>query len=57
MDSPAFISVAQATHLQGQDLVLGYAYDGEARAYPVNMMRFHHIVNDSVEGQPLLVNY
>ena len=56
LDNPAFISAEVAT-LHSDDLVLGYAADGQARAYPVAMMRYHHIVNDVVQGDPLLVTY
>ena len=56
LDNPVFIGADVAT-LHDDDLVLGYANEGEARAYPVAMMRYHHIVNDEVQGDPLLVTY
>jgi len=31
--------------------------NGEARAYPIRMLRFHHIVNDQVSGRPILITY
>ena len=57
LDNPAFLSASQAHHLSDDELVLGYESEGEARAYPINMMRYHHIVNDSVRGSPLLITY
>lgn len=36
--------------------VLGIANNGEARAYPLDMMWYHHIANDTVGGEPWLVN-
>ena len=57
LDDPAFVSAAEASFLTGDELVLGYADAAEARAYPVRMMRFHHIVNDTVGKGPLLITY
>ncbi len=56
LDNPEFIG-AEAADLHPDELVLGYAIGGEARAYPVTMMRFHHIANDEIRGEPLLVTY
>ena len=57
MDDPAFIPASTAAYLADDELVLGYEQDGEARAYPVSMMFWHHIVNDAVGGRPLLATY
>lgn len=57
LDDPAFIPASAAAFLGDDELVLGYAQGGEARAYPVSMMFWHHIINDTVQGQPLLVTY
>ena len=57
LDDPAFIPVSAAAFLDDDELVLGYDRDGEARAYPVSMMFWHHIINDTVQGRPLLVTY
>ena len=57
LDDPAFISASTAAFLGDDELVLGYDRDGEARAYPVSMMFWHHIINDTVQGRPLLATY
>ena len=41
----------------GDRLVVGVALNGEARAYPLNFLGYHHQVRDSVGGQPVLVSY
>jgi hypothetical protein len=38
-------------------LVVGVELAGEARAYPVQFIGYHHQVRDSIAGQPLLVSY
>jgi hypothetical protein len=57
LDDPSFITAEADTFIGDDELVLGYDQDGEARAYPVSMMRWHHIINDTVQDQPLLVTY
>ena len=57
LDNPQFLKAEAATYLPEDDLVLGLEWQGEARAYPIRMLRYHHIVNDTVGGQPLLVTY
>ena len=57
LDNPAFIKGHEASFLDDEELILGYVSEGEARAYPVKMMRFHHIANDTVEGEPVLITY
>ncbi len=38
-------------------LVVGIEINGEARAYPLQFIGYHHQVRDSVGGQPVLVSY
>ena len=57
LDDPAFVPVDQAGYFNDDELVLGAEWAGEVRAYPVRMLRYHHIVNDTVAENPLLVTY
>ncbi|WP_375445324.1 DUF3179 domain-containing (seleno)protein [uncultured Fibrella sp.] len=38
-------------------LVLGILENGEARAYPLQLIGYHHQVRDTVGGKPILVTY
>jgi hypothetical protein len=38
-------------------LVVGVEIDGDARAYPVHFIGYHHQVRDTVGGHPVLVSY
>jgi hypothetical protein len=38
-------------------LVVGIEIDGEARAFPVQFIGYHHQVRDTVAGQPVMVSY
>ena len=57
LDTPEFIGPAEATFLEADDLVLGVTIDGDSRAYPLRMMTFHHIVNDSFDERPILITF
>jgi hypothetical protein len=57
LDNPEFVTAAQASYLLDDELVLGLFAEGEARAYPVRMVFYHHVVNDTVGGRPILVTY
>jgi len=57
LDNPAMIPAGQADWLQGDDIVLGAAQNGEAQAFPINQMAYHHIANTIIGGDPYLVTY
>ncbi len=57
LDYPAVVPASEATWLDGGDLVLGAVQNGEARAYPIFMLRFHHVANDELGGEPYLVTF
>lgn len=48
---------AYATTLDAEAWVVGVAIDGEAVAYPIAILEWHEIVNDTVGSVPILVSY
>jgi hypothetical protein len=54
--TPAFES-AHETKLDGSEKILGVRVNGAARAYPVRSIAYHHVVNDTVGGLPLVATY
>ncbi len=50
--APQFVSAAEAD-LPDSAWVLGIEIAGEARAYSLNLLNGHEIVNDSVGGRPI----
>jgi hypothetical protein len=54
---PATLSAGEAEFLQPEDEVFGVVVEGRARAYPVTMISYHHVVNDSIGGVPIAVTY
>jgi len=57
IDSPRFIRVADVTTLTDDEPVLSLEVEGEARAYPVGILIWHEIVNDTIAGIPVAVTY
>ena len=54
---PAFIRSEQAQFLTPDDDVIGVQVRGEARAYPIKILNLHEVVNDTVQGVPLVVTF
>jgi hypothetical protein len=58
LDAPVFIDVAGVgDQLEGAESVVALEINGDARAYPVRVMIWHEIVNDTVGGVPVSVTY
>jgi len=57
LDNPLPVPAATATWLHPDDFVLGVKRGGEVRAYPISQVEYHHIVNDTIAGEPYLVTY
>lgn len=53
---PRFIPADQA-NLQSSELVMGVAWDNQAKAYPVTVLRLREMVNDEMAGIPYLVSW
>ena len=58
IDGPQFESVQSASEwLQPDDLVMTIERDDETKAYPVRIMNYHEIVNDTIAGVPIAMTY
>ena len=51
-----FISPGNA-HLDDKEMVMAVQIGSDKRAYPIVQMAYHHILNDTVAGEPLVVTY
>lgn len=54
---PKFILASEANYLNPSDRVLGLRLKGEAKAYPIRILNWHELVNDTVGGKDVLVSY
>lgn len=58
LDAPTFVSAAEADRwLEGREPVAVVTLGGEARAYPLQILIWHEIVNDVVGGVPVTVTF
>ena len=58
IDEPAFVSVAEANGmLADREPVIGLVVNGEAKAYPLQVLMFHEIANDTIGGIPVSVTF
>ena len=57
IDKPKFIAAADAGRIGPFEPVISIAIGGDARAYPLRILLWHEIVNDTVGGVPILVSY
>jgi hypothetical protein len=56
-DNPAVSTAAEATWLDDDDIVFGIVVNGEARAYPRQIMEVREMVNDTLGGRDLGIPY
>ncbi len=54
---PRYEGPEGGTWLEPDDLVIGYAIETAVYAYPVKILNYHELVNDVIDGVPLLVSY
>lgn len=58
LTDPAFISAAEADEkLKPSDLVIGVEFGGVAKAYPIGILTWHEVVNDTVGDKPVMVSW
>jgi Protein of unknown function (DUF3179) len=57
IDEPKFLSVDEVDFLEPKEPVIEVLRGGDARAYPIQILVWHEIVNDSFGGVPLAVTF
>ncbi len=53
---PSF-SAASQSKLEGDEKVIAVSTGGMARAYPIRIVSYHHIINDVLGGVPIVATY
>lgn len=51
------LATAADNKIDNTKLVIGVAINGQAKAYPVEIIGYHHQVTDSIGGEPVMVTY
>jgi len=58
LKDPQFVSVSEAdTWLKPTEPVILVEVQGEAKAYPIQILIWHEIANDTIGGEPLVVTF
>ena len=52
IDEPQFVSAEEA-EISDDAWIFGVVIDGEARAYSLNLLNHHEVVNDTLAGRPI----
>lgn len=57
LPNAAYAKSSEASFVNADDRVLAVSINGESVAYPVRLMAYHHLVEDTVGGTPLVATY
>lgn len=57
IDRPRFAPVPEAGFLADREPVIALSVDGVAKAYPLQVLMWHEIANDTIAGMPVTVTY
>ena len=54
---PGYVKAADVSFINDDDRVLAVTIGNESVAYPVRLMGYHHVVQDTVGGTPIVATY
>ena len=57
LPNPAYANASEASFVNKDDRVLAVTIGGESVAYPIRIMAYHHVVQDTVGGTPIVATY
>jgi hypothetical protein len=57
IDRPRFVNASVVDYLLGDDRVLGINRNGISKAYPINILNHHEIVNDDLGREAIVISY
>ena len=57
LPQPAFTAAAEANDMADSDRVMAIDVNGDAVAYPIRYIGYHHVVESTVGGVPIVATY
>lgn len=57
IDNPKFRPLSEITDIPGREPVIWLEVNGDVRAYPLRVLTWHEIVNDTIGGVPAAITY
>lgn len=55
--APQFVSAGNADFMRPDDQVMGVVLSGQPRAYPLKILNWHEVVNDTIGNMPFVVTF
>jgi MFS family permease len=57
LPNASYAKVDDASFVTDKDVVMAVENNGDAAAYPIRFMAYHHLVQDTVGGTPIVATY
>lgn len=57
IDTPEFVAADKSDFIDDKSVILGIHYKGVTKAYPINILNWHEIVNDQFNGEPVVITF
>jgi hypothetical protein len=57
LPGPGFVRAADAAHVEPGDMVMTVDRNNDPVAFPIRQLAYHHLVQDSVGGVPIVATY
>ncbi len=57
IDNPVFVQISEIKDIKATEPVIGVVVGKEAKAYPLRVLMWHEIVNDTIGGVPVSVTF
>ena len=57
LDRPQYVSAEKAGFLRARERVLGIEYNGIKHAYPIKILNYHEVVNDTIGDTPVVITF
>ncbi|RJQ80923.1 MAG: DUF3179 domain-containing protein [Desulfobacteraceae bacterium] len=54
---PNFVAAPEADFLSPDDQVIGVEIGGKTKAYPIKILTWHEVVNDTIDNEPIVVTF
>jgi hypothetical protein len=57
LGTPELVAASKASFVHDDDVVMAVKIKGQAVAYPILQLAYHHVANDIVAGEPIVATY
>jgi hypothetical protein len=54
---PRFVKAGEASFMKDAEQIIGVKIGGTAKAYPIKILNWHEVVNDTIDSVPVAVTF